>query len=398
MRILVVGHPARGRELNFALLKAGHSILPLGNAAAYNTLMNTSGAGKIDAVILGGTWHQLTGKVKLSGIYGDVPFPVGIAKAAERNNTVPIWWYGSNGCPYLSYNHDPIIRKEEHDKYVSYISDRKFIAVLAPYCVETYVNSGVPRDKLRVVPTFFDSDLFHVPSKAEKAGRDRLCHEWGLPRGKFWLGTIGNTPNSKGGDDTIRALALLKDEMPDLHYFIHHTKDSKLTDVKATGPDGKIGNSEADVLRMSKRLAVQLGVKDRVHFRGMKLDRKFMPWSYKMMDVYCSPSKAENLGQPFIESQLSGIPLVTYKGFSFDYCACPYSAQQYEPCGTETDDWGLVIPLSNPVDEANAIKAARNTAETSGIAEKTHEWAAEKFDHRNITKMIDVINEYKALM
>ncbi len=403
MRILVVGHPARGRELNFALLKAGHEIFPVGNAAAYAILMEKKDIGPLDAVVLGGTWHQLTFKqrpvnLEHKDIYGPVPFPVGIARAAEEHGTVPIWWYGSNGCPYLSYNTDPDARKREHDDRVRWLCERKFFAVLAPYCVNTYKKAGVPGSKMRIVPTLFDSDLFHVPSKAEKAGRERLCHEWNLPTGKFWLGTIGNTPNSKGGDDTMRALALLKDEMPDLHYFIHHTDAARLTTVKAVGPDGEIGNSEADVLRMSKVLAVKLGIKDRVHFRGLKLDRKFMPWSYRMMDVYCSPSKAENLGQPLIESQLCGLPLVTYRGFSFNFCACPFSASQYKPSKTETDDWGLVIPSSDPMDQANAIRRARNMAETKGMAERTHEWAAEKFDHRNIFKMIDVIEEYRSMM
>lgn len=398
MRLLVVGHPARGRELNFALAKAGHEVLPLGGATAYAGLMANQDLAKgLDAVILGGTWHQLTGKIA-AGSVDNTPFPVAIARDAESRGIVPIWWYGSNGCPYLSYNPDPLQRKAEHDKYVGWISERQFIAVLAPYCVDTYEQSGVPRDKMRVVPTLFDSDLFHVPNAAERAGRQRLCHEWNLPVGKFWLGTIGNTPNSKGGDDTLRAMALLKDEMPDLHYFIHHSPEKALTTRKAVGPDGHIGNSEADVLRLSKELAVRLGLKDRVHFRGMRVERRFMPWSYRMMDVYCSPSKAENLGQPLIESQLCGLPLVTYKGFSFDFCACPHSTTQYEPSGTVTDDWGLVIPETNPEDLAEAIRKARNLAETPGMAEITHAWAAETFDHRNVTKMIAAIEEYRSLL
>jgi len=387
-RSLAIGSTSRGRELGFALTKLGHNVKQVSAIFLVKQLQDNT-LGPLDAIVLGGTWHQ---------IQGAQGYPIEIAELADAEGIPCIWWYGSNGCPHLSYNPDPTERKREHDRTVEAICQRKFITVLAPYCVDTYEQSGVPRDKMRVCPTLFDSDLFHVPSAHEKAGRKRLCWELGIPYGGFVMGTVANTPNSKGGDDTLRAMALLIKEMPDLHYFIHSNEPARLSKRKAIGPTGNVGKSEFDVLEDSKRLAQQLGLHDHVHFWGARIERRYMPWSYRMMDIYVSPSKAENLGQPFIESQLCGIPLVTYKGFSFDYCACPHSATQYEPSGTIQDDWGLVIPESNPEDLAEAIRKARNIAETGGMADKTHEWAAEKFDHRNATYMVDAIKEMRGMM
>jgi len=385
---LAIGSTSRGRELGYALTKLGHRVQQVSAIYLYKQLQDKT-LGHLDAIVLGGTWHQIQGA---SG------YPIQIAELADSIGVPCLWWYGSNGCPHLSFAPDPVERKAEHDRTVEAICRRHFMTVIAPYCVDVYEKSGVPRDKMRVCPTLFDSDLFHVPSAHEKAGRRRLCWDWNIPYGGFFMGTVSNTPNSKGGDDTLRAMALLAKEMPDLHYFLHTNEPARLSKRKAIGPKGNVGKSEFDVLEDTKMLAAQLGLRDRVHFRGMRVDRRYMPWSYLMMDLYVSPSKAENLGQPFIESQLCGIPLVTYKGFSFDYCACPHSATQYEPCGTVQDDWGLVIPETKPEDLADAIRKGRHIAETQGMADKTHDWAAEKFDHRNATKMVDAIHEYRGMM
>ena len=385
------GGALRGQELALALRWMGHEVQ---DRAPTSLSPKAIRPGLADAVVLTGTWHQL---VSWRGRTG-VPLVVQLAEACEASGIVPIWWYGSNGSVFGCQDPNPAKRAESEREVIARICERKFIGVICPYSMGIYERHGVPREKMRLIPSVFDGDLFcPEQSRYDERVTARLRVKYKLPDNAFCIGTIGNTPNSKGGDDVLRAFALLAREMPDLYYLILHTPERNLNKTKAVSPDKKkIGKSEWDVLQDSKALAVKLGIADRVRFLGMRFPREAMPAFYRLLRVYCSPSKAENLGQPLVESQLCGVPLVTYKGFSFDFVACPETAQQIPPSGTVTDDYGLVIPECDPEVLADAIRGARATAETVP-AWKTRMWAYDKFHHPNAQVMVDAIREYKEM-
>ena len=384
-----VGGALRGQEMSKALASLGHEVVHKG--PHQNLVAFLDSEKDLDGAIMTGTWHQL--------MYPK-PFAVVAAEVADKRGIPVIWWYGSNGSIFGSVDPDAAKRAADERRVIQMLCERKFIGVICPYSIGIYKRHGVPEEKMRLVPSVFDGNLF-TPAKTEwdRHSSARLREDFSIPQDAFVLGTVGNTPNSKGGDDVVRAFALLKDEMPDLHYLILHTPAKNLSKVKATSPDGKtIGNSEFDVLNMTKKLAVDLKVADRVHFVGIRFKREAMPMFYRVCNVYCSPSKAENLGQPLVESQLCGLPLVTYKGFSFDFVACPATAQQIEPSGTVTDDYGLIIPDADPKVLADAIRRARAKAEDWTSATITRAWTYQKFHWHGAQTMADAISEYKALM
>lgn len=384
-----VGGALRGQEMGYALRSLGHKILQSPPGIAIETKLY--GPDRPEAMILTGTWHQLS-----SGRSNAVH----IAEACEAQGLPCIWWYGSNGSVYGCVDADPAKRKASQERVVKLICERPFIAVICPYSMGIYERHGVPRDKMRLVPSVFDGALFTPEQSPNDAHlSERLRYKFSIPDDAFCMGTVGHTPNSKGGDDVLQGMAVLKDEMPDLHYIILHTPETGLSNVKARSPDGKtIGNSEWDVLKKTRTLAQKLGLADRVHFLGTRFPRVSMPTFYRLLSIYCSPSKAENLGQPLVESQLCGLPLVTYKGFSFDFVSCPETAQQIDPHGTVTDDYGLVIPETTGEDVAAAIRGARDMAETKGMAAATREWAYAKFHHHNAQIMVDAIEECRGFM
>ena len=385
-----VGGALRGYEMGEALQRLGHTILPVPPQAH---LWDDLGNGmKADAVILAGTWHQLTTNDAAC---------VKTAHACDRRKIPCIWWYGSNGSVFGCIHPDPAVRKKDEERIISVIAERPFIGVICPYSMGIYERHGLPREKMRLIRSVFDADLF-CPSETSYDFRvtERLKHKYGVPPYAFCIGTVGHTPNSKGGNEIIQAVALLKDEMPDLVYVILHTPRQMLSKVKARSPDGKkIGKSEWDVLRDSQMLAQKLGVADRVKFIGTRFPREAMPMFYRMLNVYCSPSKAENLGQPLVESQLCGLPLVTFKGFSFDFVSCPDTAQQVEPHHTVTDDYGLVIPEADPATLADAIRNARHMLATDRwTAEKTRGWARHRFHHHRAQAMLNAIEEMRGML
>ena len=385
-----VGGALRGLEMGEALRRMGHEIVGISPTEKLHVSINAGMS--LDAVILAGTWHQLAAGHQ---------FPLLVADACDKRNIPCIWWYGSNGSVFGSVHPDEEVRRAHEKSVIDLIAQRHFIGVICPYSIEIYKRHGLPVEKMRLVPSVFDGDLF-CPSSGNDYDRrvsERLKYKFGIPPGAFCLGTIGHTPNSKGGDEILSAMSLLKDEMPDLHYVILHTPQQLLSKVRAKSPDGKKeGRSEAEVLLHSQELAAAMGLRDRVHFIGARFPREAMPMFYRLIDVYCSPSKAENLGQPLVESQLCGIPLVTYKGFSFDFVACPQTSEQIAPDHTETDDYGLIIPFANPRVLADAIRRARVTSADPAKRDATRRWTLNRFHHPNAKTMIDTINEYQGLL
>jgi len=382
-----VGGALRGREMSFALSQLGHQVVRTPHFSGPDLA-----ALKPDAVIETGTWHQLQ--------VGESSGIVVRTRLCDEQGIPSIWWYGSNGSVWGVRTADEKKRRESEEKVLSLIRERPFIGVICPYSMGIYARYAIPMHKMRLIPSVFDGELF-TPAKSEYDERvsQRLRYDFGLPEGKWCIGTVGNTPNSKGGDFIIKAMKLLEKEMPDLHYVILHTPEASLGKVKAKSPEGQtVGNSELDVLQDSKRLALDLGLGKRVHFIGLRFMRTGMPAFYRLLNGYCSPSEAENLGQPLVESQLCGLPLVTFKGFSFDFVSCPHSATQVEPHHTETDDYGLVIPKGDPVTLAAAIRRQREMGETEGMSQKTRQWTHEKFHHHNATKMVNAIKEYQEMI
>lgn len=398
MRIIVidgakmtgVGGALRGREMALALRSLGHDIA-LRNAV--NVVEHDlSGPRPPEAVILTGTWHQLLGG-------GDRAL-LALNAACESRGVPCLWWYGSNGSVWGSVHPDSAIRAAEKQKIINLIQARPFIGVICPYSRDIYEREGVARNKMRLIPSVFDADLF-TPEQDDRDRHvsDRLRFDYQIPPGAFVLGTVGHCPSSKGSDDILRAMALLRDEMPDLFYLVQHTPLHNLNRVRAKSPDGKReGKSEHDVVMDSLELAKTLGLSDRIRFLGMRRPRDSMPAFYRLLNAYCSPSKAENLGQPLVESQLCGLPLVTFKGFSFDFVACPFSAQQILAEHTETDDYGLVIPFANPADLVCAIRGAREKAESAEARAATREWTTQRFGHQNAQTMVDALVAYRRMI
>jgi len=388
-----VGGALRGQEMAYALRGMGHEILQGHLRQPSRTLFREN---RVDAVILTGTWHQLLGGGGNAVL---------IADACDEYGIPCIWWYGSNGSIWAMPNADAEKRVAEERKIISLVCERPFIGVICPYSMRIYERYGVPREKMRLIPSVFDGDLFHPADDARSRHiGERLRFKFGIPPDAWALGTVGTIPSSKGGDQVIQAVALLKDEMPDLHYVLLHTPAANLSAKEAISPDGQeIGKSERQVLQESINLAHTLNVEDRVHFLGTRFMRVGMPGFYWMLNGYASPSLADNLPQPPIEAQLTGLPFLTHKGefeneFCFDFCSCPETAVMVPPARRETDDWGLIIPFGDPAGLADGIRRLREVGADAAAMERTRAWAYQKFHHHNAQVMVDAINEMRVVL
>ena len=127
-------------------------------------------------------------------------------------------------------------------------------------------------------------------------GRDTgtLRQRWGIRRAPIVL-TVARLAPHKGQDTGIQALALLRDEFPNLRYVL-------------------VGEG-SDEARL-RNLAADLNVMDRVGFAGAMRDDE-LPEAYATSTIYLDASRAasdptiEGHGISLIEAQATALPVVT---------------------------------------------------------------------------------------
>jgi len=154
---------------------------------------------------------------------------------------------------------------------------------------DVMTSAGIER-----VPPIGTFDLGTDPDAFNRS-RDTgaLRARWGVGRAPLLL-TVARLVPHKGQDETIRALAALAGEFPDLRYVM-------------------VGEGH-DAERLRK-LAGELGVADRVIFAGL-LSEEELPEAYATSTLYLGLSRvdreinAEGFGISFVEAGASGVPSV----------------------------------------------------------------------------------------
>jgi D-inositol-3-phosphate glycosyltransferase len=141
--------------------------------------------------------------------------------------------------------------------------------------------------RVAVIPCGVDPELFR-PGDAQ-AARARL----GIAGDRVLL-FVGRLTPIKGLETLLRALAAvsLGSASPSIHLVV------------VGGEKG--GHDDTPSLR---RLAAELGVSDRVDFRG-QLPQDALPEYYRAADLCLMPSRYESFGMVALEAMASGIPVV----------------------------------------------------------------------------------------
>jgi phosphatidylinositol alpha-1,6-mannosyltransferase len=140
---------------------------------------------------------------------------------------------------------------------------------------------------VRVVPLGADPEVFHPGIDT-----DVVCRRYGI-EGRRWMLTLGGSAPHKGVDTGLRALAALKERLPDLGYVV--------------GGPGR----HAEALQ---RLADAHGVGDRVRFIPEVNDDE-LPALYNAVDLYLGVSRregrsVEGFGISMAEAMACGVPVI----------------------------------------------------------------------------------------
>lgn len=204
------------------------------------------------------------------------------ARLIHCNGAAPHQWMFPVGfraaIPVVAHVHADYLRRE---RFTTLLHQASHIVGVSQSVIAPFLHDGVPAARCRVIHNGIDFS-------ALRPGRDhRLRDGLGISRGALVVAAVGSLIARKGFDLLIRAAARLPDL--DLHLVI-----------AGDGP-------ERDRL---PELAMQLGLKDRVHFAGYCSDISPV---YAAADIAALPSRAEAFGLALVEASYFGLPVVSHQ-------------------------------------------------------------------------------------
>lgn len=130
-----------------------------------------------------------------------------------------------------------------------------------------------------VIPSGVEIERYRKPTPLRRS-------DLGLPEASFVVGCVARLVPVKGIEDAITATAQLVDLTPPVHLVL-----------VGDGPQrGAL-----------QKLAGQLGVRERVHFLGLRRD---VPDLLPVFDILVLPSRNEGMGRVLVEAQAAGVPVV----------------------------------------------------------------------------------------
>ena len=179
-------------------------------------------------------------------------------------------------------------------KYRRELNRLPLILVTSNWVKEVYIRDGIRGDNIEVLPVGCDTDLFCPRQENDpeiKAVKDML----GIRPGQLIILTAGGDAASKGGQEIMRAMALIKQEVPDWVY------------VAKVWPQERTQRQNAEDLS----LACSLGIEDRYRIIMDQSSREFMSALVSACDVYAAPSRLEGFGMSQVEAGACGKPVVS---------------------------------------------------------------------------------------
>lgn len=178
---------------------------------------------------------------------------------------------------------------------------------------------GLPR-QWNVIPSGVEVDRYRQPTPLRRG-------EVGVPEQAFLIGCVARLVPVKGIEDAIEATAQLRELEPPVHLVL-----------VGDGPQRQA----------LEELAEGLGVRDRVHFLGLRRD---VPYLLPLLDLLVLPSRNEGMGRVIVEAQAAGLPVVaTRVGGIPDLVADGRT--------------GLLVPPGDPAALAAAVRSLHGDRET----------------------------------
>lgn len=155
-----------------------------------------------------------------------------------------------------------------------------FVAI-SDFVAETLVNAGVPRGRIRVIPSCVRVEDFASPEPADDARR-----ELGLSDDDPVVLNVGSLSKEKAQEDILSVARIVSGQMPRVRFLIA---------------------GEGRLLHKLKGRARELGVDSIVSFLGFRDD---VPRLMRLSQVFIFPSESEGLGTSVLQAMAARLPVV----------------------------------------------------------------------------------------
>jgi glycosyltransferase involved in cell wall biosynthesis len=261
------------------------------------------------------------------------PFGPGAALASARSGAAfVVTCHGTHAVPRRGYSPKAFVKRQ----LMKLMFKRAVITTTGSARTRELVGKVVNLRECRIIPNGVDIATFH-PCDAE------------TPKDPFVL-TVGDLKPRKGVDVTVRALALLERDLPNLRYKV-------------------VGNTAVrpSFFEHVRTLARDLDVESRVDFLGKVSDEQ-LRMLYNQCSVFVLAAQTrgdafEGFPMVYFEANACGAPVITTTGFGSDYAVRPgYNGFLVEPDNVEALADAMRKILTDPVlREAmgrNALKVA----------------------------------------
>ncbi len=141
---------------------------------------------------------------------------------------------------------------------------------------------------IHIIPRGIEMDDFTVNKPTRNEARKRLD----LPEDAFVIGIVGRLDPKKCQDVVIKALARVIEAGHDVHLVL---------------VGARTVNEGDDYAASVHKLVPELGLSDRVHFRGHDPE---VQYAYAALDIFVLASQSECYGMVTIEAMSSGLPVI----------------------------------------------------------------------------------------
>jgi starch synthase len=209
------------------------------------------------------------------GYWGHTPH---IVMHPQKHGMVAVPWLVADG--YIA-------------NYQDVLNALPLILVTSNWVKEMYVRDGIDADRIEVLPVGCDTDSF-IPYNPKDDKVLAVREAMGVSPDQLMILTIGGDAASKGGQEVMRALAMVRPELPDWKYVCkvwpqHRTELQNIADLE---------------------LAAQLSLKGRVHFSTGIISRDYVPYLLSACDIYAAPSRLEGFGMLQVEAGACEKPVI----------------------------------------------------------------------------------------
>lgn len=195
--------------------------------------------------------------------------------------------YGIKPIPWL--NADGWIAN-----YQNILNKLSLIVATSNWVKSTYIRDGVNGDNIHVCPIGFNPEYFY-PLPKDDPGRKKLRELLGVKEEEKMILTIGGDLTSKGAQEMFKAIAKIKDDIPNWKYVC------KCMDSFSSRNHGK-----------EERLLIkELGLDKNIIYLNDPFSPDFMAQLLNACDIYAAPSRLEGFGMIQLEAQACGKPVIS---------------------------------------------------------------------------------------